>query len=86
MFLTNLLILKLQSYKNNSKPQIKALKIAFESLHFAKVLIARRATTFAKVLIARRATTFAKVLIACRATTFGKVDYFDSQSLLECVM
>jgi len=45
----NLLILKLQSYKNNSKPQIKALKIAFESLHFGKVLIARRATTFAKV-------------------------------------
>jgi len=28
-------------------------------LHFAKVLIARRATTFAKVSIARRATTFA---------------------------
>ena len=88
MFLTNLLILKLQSYKNNSKPQIKtlqsyfhpyrgcpkSLKIAFVSLHFGKVLIARRATTFGKVLIARRATTFAKV------------DYFDYPSLLEYVV
>ena len=46
----------------------------FASLHFAKVLIACRATTFGKVLIACRATTFGKVLIACRATTFGKVD------------
>ena len=27
----------------------KSLKIAFASLHFAKVLIARRATTFGKV-------------------------------------
>ena len=39
----------------------------FASLHFAKVLIARRATTFAKVLVARR------------TTTFGKVDYSDYQ-------
>ena len=46
----------------------------FASLHFAKVLIARRATTFGKVLIDRRATTFAKV------------DYFDYPSLLEYVV
>ncbi|WP_314271665.1 hypothetical protein [Capnocytophaga sputigena] len=52
----------------------KSLKIAFASVHFAKVLIACRATTFAKVLIARR------------ATTFGKVDYSDNQLLLECVV
>ena len=40
------------------------------SLHFAKVLITRRATIFGKVLITRR------------ATIFGKVDYSDYQLLL----
>jgi len=36
MFLTNLLILKLQSYKNNCKPQIKALKSYFRPYTLAK--------------------------------------------------
>jgi len=31
------------------KGYLKSIKIAFPSLHFAKVLIARRATTFGKV-------------------------------------
>ena len=34
---------------NRYRGCLKSLKITFASLHFAKVLIARRATTFGKV-------------------------------------
>jgi len=68
--------LKVQSYKNNCKPEIKTLKSYFHPYRGCPKSLK---ITFAPL-------HFAKVLIARRATTFAKVDYSDNQSLLECVM
>jgi len=50
MFLTNLLILKLQSYKNNSKAQIKALQSYLRRYDLCQSFLPVRLVPLAKLI------------------------------------